>query len=150
MTEEDWDQVVDVHLKGTFLCAQAAQAAMVPNNYGRMVFLSSAAVRGSRGQLNYSAAKGGVQAMAKTLAVELGPYGITVNTVVPGFIDTAMTRGAAGRTKTAWEDLEKTMAARTALNRIGTPEDVAGVIAFLCSDDAAFVTGQNIWVRGGP
>jgi 3-oxoacyl-[acyl-carrier protein] reductase len=142
--------VVDAHLKGTFFCAQAAQGAMVPNRFGRMVFLSSASVRGSRGQLNYSAAKAGVQAMAKTLAIELGAFGITVNTVVPGFIDTAMTRGVAERTKTNWEDLEKSMASRTALNRIGTPDDVAGVIAFLCSDDAAFVTGQNIWVRGGP
>ena len=150
MTEEDWDTVVDAHLKGTFHSAKAAQPVMAERGFGRMVFLSSASVRGSRGQLNYSAAKAGVIAMARTLAIELGPSGITVNAVVPGFIDTRMTRAVAERTKMAWEDLARTMAERTVLGRIGTPEDVAGVIAFLCSDDAAFVTGQAIWVRGGP
>lgn len=150
MTEDDWDTVIDAHLKGTFFAAKAAQAVMVERSFGRMVFLSSAAVRGSRGQLNYSAAKAGVIAMARTLAIELGPSKITVNAVVPGFIDTDMTRAVAERIKTPWEDLAKTMAERTSLGRIGTPEDVAGVIAFLCSDDAAFVTGQAIWIRGGP
>jgi 3-oxoacyl-[acyl-carrier protein] reductase len=150
MTEEDWDAVVDVHLKGTFYAAKAAQSAMVERGFGRMVFLSSAAVRGSRGQVNYSAAKAGVIAMARTLAIELGPSKITVNAVVPGFIDTDMTRAVAARIKTPWEELAKTMAERTSVGRIGTPDDVAGVIAFLCSDDAAFVTGQAIWIRGGP
>ena len=150
MTEDDWDTVIDAHLKGTFFAAKAAQAVMVEHSFGRMVFLSSAAVRGSRGQLNYSAAKAGVIAMARTLAIELGPSKITVNAVVPGFIDTDMTRAVAERIKTPWEDLTKAMAERTSLGRIGTPEDVAGVIAFLCSDDAAFVTGQAIWIRGGP
>lgn len=150
MSEEDWDTVIDTHLKGTFFAAKAAQPVMVERGFGRMVFLSSAAVRGSRGQLNYSAAKAGVIAMARTLAIELGPSHVTVNAVVPGFIDTDMTRAVAERLKTPWEELSKTMADRTSLGRIGTPEDVAGVIAFLCSDDAAFVTGQAIWIRGGP
>jgi len=150
MTEEDWDTVIDAHLKGTFFAAKAAQAVMVERGFGRMVFLSSGAIRGSRGQLNYSAAKAGVIAMARTLAIELGPSHVTVNAVVPGFIDTAMTRAVAERIKTPWEDLAKTMADRTSVGRIGTPDDVAGVIAFLCSDDAAFVTGQAIWIRGGP
>jgi 3-oxoacyl-[acyl-carrier protein] reductase len=150
MTEEDWDSVIDAHLKGTFFSAKAAQAVMVERGFGRMVFLSSAAVRGSRGQVNYSAAKAGVIAMARTLAIELGPSKITVNAVVPGFVDTDMTRAVAERIKTPWEELAKTMAERTSLGRIGTPDDVAGVIAFLCSDDAAFVTGQAIWIRGGP
>jgi 3-oxoacyl-[acyl-carrier protein] reductase len=150
MTEEDWDGVIDAHLKGTFFAAKAAQSAMVEHGFGRMIFLSSAAVRGSRGQLNYSAAKAGVIAMARTLAIELGPSKITVNAVVPGFIDTDMTRAVAERIKTPWDELAKTMAERTSVGRIGTPDDVAGVIAFLCSDDAAFVTGQAIWIRGGP
>jgi 3-oxoacyl-[acyl-carrier protein] reductase len=150
MSEEDWDTVVDTHLKGTFLSAKAAQAVMTDLGTGRMVFLSSASVRGSRGQANYSAAKAGVIAMARTLAIELGPKEITVNAVVPGFVDTEMTRALAERIKTPWEELANTMAERTSLGRIGTPDDVAGVIAFLCSSDAAFVTGQAIWVRGGP
>lgn len=150
MTEEDWDTVVDTHLKGTFLCAKYAQAQMVEKRFGRMILMSSGSVRGSRGQLNYSAAKSGVIGMARTLAVELGPFGVNANAVVPGFIETRMTHAVAERTKTPWEDLARTMAERTAVGRIGTPEDVAGVIAFLCSDDAAFVTGQAIWVRGGP
>ncbi len=150
MTEEDWDTVIDAHLKGTFFAAKAAQTVMVERGFGRMVFLSSAAVRGSRGQLNYSAAKAGIIAMARTLPIELGPSHVTVNAVVPGFVDTEMTRAVAERIKTPWEELAKTMADRTSLGRIGTPDDVAGVIAFLCSDDAAFVTGQAIWIRGGP
>jgi len=150
MTEEDWDSVIDAHLKGTFFAAKAAQPVMAERGFGRMVFLSSAAVRGSRGQLNYSAAKAGIIAMARTLAIELGPSRVTVNAVVPGFIDTEMTRAVAERIKSPWEELAKTMADRTSLGRIGTPDDVAGVIAFLCSDDAAFVTGQAIWIRGGP
>jgi 3-oxoacyl-[acyl-carrier protein] reductase len=150
MTEEDWDVVIDAHLKGTFLVVQAAQAEMTPRKQGRIVLMSSMSVRGSRGQLNYSAAKAGLIGMARTLAVELGPFGILVNAVVPGFIETDMTRRLAVPGKVEWEEIEKNAAARTAIGRIGKPEDVAGVIAFLCSDDAGFVTGQAIAVRGGP
>jgi 3-oxoacyl-[acyl-carrier protein] reductase len=150
MTDSDWDLVVDTHLKGTFLCAQAAQRVMVPARRGKMVFLSSNSALGNRGQVNYSAAKAGIQGMARTLAIELGPFNINVNAVAPGFIETRMTQAVAKRTGIAYEDLKKAAAERTPLRRIGRPEDIAGVISFLCSDDASFVTGQTIYATGGP
>ena len=150
MTDRDWDLVVDTHLKGTFLCAQAAQRVMVPARRGKMVFLSSNSALGNRGQVNYSAAKAGIQGMARTLAIELGPFNINVNAVAPGFIETRMTQAVAERTGIDYEDLKKAAAERTPLRRIGRPEDIAGVISFLCSDDASFVTGQTIYATGGP
>ncbi|QIA27639.1 SDR family oxidoreductase [Thermaerobacter sp. PB12/4term] len=150
MTDEDWDAVIDTHLKGTFLCAQAAQRVMVPQRYGKMVFLSSTSALGNRGQTNYSAAKAGIQGMARTLAIELGPFNINVNAVAPGFVETRMTRAVAERTGVDYEELKKAAAERTALRRVGKPEDVAGVIAFLCSEGASYVSGQVIYVRGGP
>ena len=150
MTDSDWDLVVDTHLKGTFLCAQAAQRVMVPARRGKMVFLSSNSALGNRGQVNYSAAKAGLQGMARTLAIELGPFSINVNAVAPGFIETRMTQAVAERTGIDYADLKKAAADRTPLRRIGQPEDIAGVITFLCSDDAGFVTGQTIYATGGP
>ena len=150
MTDSDWDLVVDTHLKGTFLCAQAAQRLMVPARRGKMVFLSSNSALGNRGQVNYSAAKAGLQGMARTLAIELGPFNINVNAVAPGFIETRMTQAVAERTGIDYADLKKAAAERTPLRRIGQPEDIAGVITFLCSDDAGFVTGQTIYATGGP
>ncbi|HEY8488902.1 MAG TPA: 3-oxoacyl-ACP reductase FabG [Thermaerobacter sp.] len=150
MTDDDWDGVIDTHLKGTFLCAQVAQRVMVPQRYGKMVFLSSTSALGNRGQTNYSAAKAGIQGMARTLAIELGPFNINVNAVAPGFIETRMTRAVAERTGVDFEELKKAAAERTPLRRVGQPEDVAGVIAFLCSEDASYVSGQVIYVRGGP
>jgi 3-oxoacyl-[acyl-carrier protein] reductase len=150
MTDTDWDLVVDTHLKGTFLCAQAAQRAMVSARRGKMVFLSSNSALGNRGQVNYSAAKAGIQGMAKTLAIELGPFNINVNAVAPGFIETRMTQAVAERTGIDYEDLKRAAAERTPLRRIGRPEDIAGVVTFLCSDDASFVTGQTIYATGGP
>ena len=96
MTDEDWDAVAAVHLKGAFLCSRAAQREMVKRGWGRIVNLSSVSALGNRGQTNYAAAKAGLQGMAKTLAIELGRYGITVNAVAPGFIDTEMTRVGRG------------------------------------------------------
>ncbi len=150
MTDSDWDLVVDTHLKGTFLCAQVAQRTMVPARRGKMVFLSSNSALGNRGQVNYSAAKAGIQGMARTLAIELGPFSINVNAVAPGFIETRMTQAVAERTGIEYEELKRAAAERTPLRRIGRPEDIAGVISFLCSDDASFVTGQTIYATGGP
>jgi len=150
MSEEDWDLVVDTHLKGTFLCAQAAQAAMVPRGDGRMVFLSSASGRGNRGQANYSAAKAGIEALARTLAIELGRFGIRVNAVAPGFVETRTTRSIAERTGTDYEEVKRAAAGRAALNRVGQPEEIAAAIAFFAGADSSFVTGQTLYVRGGP
>jgi len=150
MTDSDWVLVIDTHLKGTFLCAQAAQRVMVPARRGKMVFLSSNSALGNRGQANYSAAKAGIQGIARTLAIELGPFNINVNAVAPGFIETRMTQAVAERTGIDYADLKKAAAERTPLRRIGRPADIAGVISFLCSDDASFVTGQTIYATGGP
>src|SRR2546426_387822 len=117
---------------------------------GKMVFLSSSSALGNRGQVNYSAAKAGIQGMARTLAIELGPFNINVNAVAPGFIETRMTQAVAERTGIDYADLKKAASERTPLRRIGRPEDIAGVISFLCSDDASFLTGQTIYATGGP
>ena len=150
MADEDWDAVIDTHLKGTFLCAQAAQKPMVENKYGKMVFLSSTSALGNRGQANYSAAKAGLQGMARTLAIELGPFNVNVNTVAPGFVETRMTRATAERMGVDYETFKIGAASQIPLRRVGQPEDIANVIAFLCSDESGFVSGQNIYVRGGP
>jgi 3-oxoacyl-[acyl-carrier protein] reductase len=150
MTDEDWDAVIDTHLKGTFLCARAAQRQMVEQKYGKMVFLSSTSALGNRGQANYSAAKAGLQGMARTLAIELGPFNVNVNTVAPGFVETRMTRATAERMGMDYETFKLGAASQIPLRRVGQPEDIASVIAFLCSDESSFVSGQTIYVRGGP
>jgi len=150
MTDEDWDLVIDTHLKGTFLCARAAQKAMVAQKHGKMVFLSSTSALGNRGQTNYSTAKAGLQGMARTLAIELGPFNVNVNTVAPGFVETRMTRATAERMGVDFEAFKVGAASQIPLRRIGQPDDIASVIAFLCSEDASFISGQTIYVRGGP
>lgn len=150
LTDDDWETVIDTHLRGTFLAAQAAQLHMVEQGSGSMVLISSTSALGNRGQANYSAAKAGIQGLAKTLALELGRYGIRVNCVAPGFIVTAMTEQTAARLGVSFDEFQETVAAQTALQRVGQPDDVAGVIAFLCSADAAYISGQVIYVRGGP
>jgi 3-oxoacyl-[acyl-carrier protein] reductase len=150
MTDDDWDAVIDTHLKGTFLCARAAQKHMVEQKYGKMVFLSSTSALGNRGQTNYSAAKAGLQGMARTLAIELGPFNINVNTVAPGFVETRMTRATAQRMGVDYDAFKLGAASQIPLRRVGQPEDIAGVIGFLCSDESSFVSGQTIYVRGGP
>jgi 3-oxoacyl-[acyl-carrier protein] reductase len=150
MTDDDWDAVIATHLRGTFLATQAAQAHMTQHGGGRMVLISSSSAQGNRGQLNYSAAKAGIQGMTKTLAIELGRFDINVNCVAPGFVTTAMTRQTAERIGVEFEDFQKHAAEQTPLKRIGEPEDIAGVIAFLCSEDASYVSGQVIYIRGGP
>jgi 3-oxoacyl-[acyl-carrier protein] reductase len=150
MSDDDWDAVIDTHLKGTFLCARAAQKQMVAQKYGKMVFLSSTSALGNRGQANYSAAKAGLQGMARTLAIELGAFNVNVNTVAPGFVETRMTRATAERMGIDYEAFKLGAASQIPLRRVGQPEDIANVIAFLCSDEAGFISGQNIYVRGGP
>jgi 3-oxoacyl-[acyl-carrier protein] reductase len=150
MTDDDWDAVIDTHLKGTFLCARAAQQHMVDQKYGKMVFLSSTSALGNRGQTNYSAAKAGLQGMARTLAIELGPFNINVNAVAPGFVETRMTRATAERLGVDYDAFKIGAASQIPLRRVGKPEDIAAVIAFLCSDESGFVSGQTIYARGGP
>jgi len=150
MTDDDWDAVIGTHLKGTFLAAQAAQAQMVVQQSGSIVVISSTSALGNRGQSNYSAAKAGIQGLARTLSIELGRFGIRVNCVAPGFIATAMTEGTAARMGMSFDEFKALVGSQTALQRVGQPDDVAGVIAFLCSSDAAYVSGQVIYVRGGP
>jgi 3-oxoacyl-[acyl-carrier protein] reductase len=150
LTDDDWDAVIDTHLKGTFLTVRAAQKHMVEQRSGKMVLISSTSALGNRGQTNYSTAKAGLQGMTKTLAIELGPFNVNVNCVAPGFIATAMTQQTAERMGVPFEDFQKAVSEQTPLRRVGQPEDVAGAIAFLCSDDAAYITGQVIYVRGGP
>jgi 3-oxoacyl-[acyl-carrier protein] reductase len=150
MTDEDWDAVIDTHLKGSFYAARAAQKHMVEQKSGKMVFISSTSALGNRGQTNYSTAKAGLQGMTKTLAIELGPYNVNVNCVAPGFIATAMTQQTADRMGIPFEQFMEAVSEQTPLRRVGQPEDVAGTIAYLCSEDASYVSGQVIYVRGGP
>jgi 3-oxoacyl-[acyl-carrier protein] reductase len=150
MTDDDWEAVIATHLRGTFLATQAAQAHMTQHGGGKMVLISSTSALGNRGQLNYSAAKAGIQGMTKTLAIELGRFNVNVNCVAPGFVSTAMTQQTAERIGVPFEDFQRMAAEQVPLQRIGEPEDIAGVIAFLCSEDAGYVSGQVIYVRGGP
>ena len=150
MTDEDWDSVAEVHLKGAFLCSRAAQREMVKRGWGRIVNLSSVSALGNRGQANYSTAKAGLQGMARTLAIELGPFNINVNAVAPGFVETRMTQATAERMGIDFEAFKIGAASQIPLRRVGQPEDIASVIAFLCSDDSSFISGQTIYVRGGP
>ena len=150
MTDEDWDAVIDTHLKGTFLCVRAAQKHMVQQKNGKIVLLSSTSALGNRGQTNYSAAKAGLQGMARTLAIELGPFNVNVNVVAPGFVETRMTRSTAERMGVDFEAFKVGAASQIPLRRVGQPEDIASVIAFLCSDESSYVSGQTIYVRGGP
>ena len=150
MTEDDWDMVLGVHLRGAFLMSRAAQKHMVEQRYGRIVNLSSSSALGNRGQVNYSAAKAGMQGFTKTLAIELGPFGITANAVAPGFIATDMTAATAARIGMSFEDFQAAAATQIPVRRVGQAEDVAYVISFLCSEVAGFVSGQVIYVAGGP
>jgi 3-oxoacyl-[acyl-carrier protein] reductase len=150
MTEDDWDTVLGVHLRGAFLMSRAAQKHMVDQRFGRIVNLSSSSALGNRGQVNYSAAKAGMQGFTKTLAIELGQFGITANAVAPGFIVTDMTAATAARIGMDFEEFQSASASQIPVRRVGQVDDVAHVISFLCSDGAGFVSGQVIYVAGGP
>jgi 3-oxoacyl-[acyl-carrier protein] reductase len=150
MSEDDWDTVLGVHLRGAFLMSKAAQTHMVAARFGRIVNVSSSSALGNRGQANYSAAKAGMQGFTKTLAIELGPFGITANAVAPGFIVTDMTASTAARVGMGFEDFQAAAAGQIPVRRVGQPGDVAHTISFLASEGAGFVSGQVIYVAGGP
>src|ERR687898_456994 len=150
MTDEDWRTVLNVHLGGAFLCTRAAQRHMVERNYGRIINISSTSALGNSGQTNYSAAKAGIQGFTKTLAIELGRYGVTVNAVAPGFIETEMTRETAARLGVDFDDFVVQRVQSIPVGRAGWPEDVAAAILYFASEEAAFVSGQVLYVAGGP
>ncbi len=150
MTADDWDEVVDVHLRGAFLMTRAVQAHMVGAKWGRIVNLSSTSALGNRGQANYATAKAGLQGLTKTLALELGKFGVTANAIAPGFIETEMTRSTAQRLGVDYEDWKLAAARDVPVGRIGQPEDIAALAGFLCSDAAGYISGQVIYVAGGP
>ena len=149
MSEDDWTTVMNVHLKGAFLCTKAAQKHMVEAKYGRVISMSSTSATGNRGQANYSTAKAGLQGLTKTLAIELGPFGITANAIAPGFIETAMTKATAERIGTTIEGMREAVAATVPVRRGGLPADIANTVAFFAGEEAGYVTGQVIYVDGG-
>ena len=150
MTVDDWDAVMGVHLRGAFLMSRAAQRHMIEARWGRIVNLSSTSALGNRGQANYAAAKAGMQGFTKTLAIELGRYGVTVNAIAPGFIESEMTIGTAARIGISFEDLKSAMVKEIPVGRAGTPDDVSAAVAFFVREDASFVSGQVLYVAGGP
>ena len=150
MSVEDWDAVMGVHLRGAFLMSKACQGYMTEARFGRIVNLSSSSAQGNRGQANYSAAKAGLQGFTKTLAIELGKFGVTSNAVAPGFIQTDMTRSTAERLGVEFDKFIEYSASQIPVQRVGQPEDIAATISFLCSEEAGFVSGQVIYVAGGP
>ncbi|MGN9805661.1 3-oxoacyl-ACP reductase FabG [Micromonospora sp. L32] len=150
MTADDWDAVLNVHLRGSFLMSRAVQGYMTKAGWGRIVNLSSTSALGNRGQANYAAAKAGLQGFTKTLALELGKFGVTANAIAPGFIETEMTAATAARVGMAFEDFKNAAAAQIPVARTGTPEDIAHAVSFFASEGAGFVSGQVLYVAGGP
>ncbi len=150
MADADWDLVMNVHLKGAFLMSRAVQKHMVEAKFGRVVNLSSVSALGNRGQVNYSTAKAGLQGFTKTLAIELGKFGVTANAIAPGFIETEMTRATAERIGVPFEDFIKAGAQSIPVGRVGQPEDIAALVSYLASEEAGFVSGQVIYAAGGP
>ncbi|WP_315095315.1 3-oxoacyl-ACP reductase FabG [uncultured Cellulomonas sp.] len=150
MSEDDWDSVISVHLRGAFLMSRAVQQHQVAAGWGRIVNLSSTSALGNRGQANYATAKSGLQGFTKTLAIELGKFGVTVNSVAPGFIATDMLRQTAERIGITFEQFLEGAAKEIPVGRVGQPEDIANAVSFFCSEAAGFVNGQVLYVAGGP
>jgi 3-oxoacyl-[acyl-carrier protein] reductase len=149
MSDDDWTVVMEVHLRGAFLCSQIAQKHMVEARYGRIICMSSTSALGNRGQSNYSTAKAGLQGLTKTLAIELGPFGVTANAIAPGFIETAMTKATAERIGTTIEQMRESVASAVPVRRGGVPEDIANAVAFFAGEEAGYVTGQVLYIDGG-
>nr|MDQ6937761.1 SDR family oxidoreductase [Actinomycetota bacterium] len=149
MSDDDWSTVMDVHLRGAFLASQLAQKHMVESRYGRIVSMSSTSALGNRGQANYATAKAGLQGFTKTLAIELGPFGITANAIAPGFIETAMTAATAARIGTTIEQMRRRVEAEVPVRRGGRPDDIAEAVAFFAAEEAGYITGQVLYVDGG-
>jgi 3-oxoacyl-[acyl-carrier protein] reductase len=150
MSEDDWDTVMNVHLRGAFLMSREVQKHQTKEGWGRIVNLSSTSALGNRGQANYSTAKAGMQGLTKTLAIELGKFGVTANAIAPGFIETDMTAATAARVGMDFEQFKEGAAAAIPVRRVGQPEDIAALASFLISDEAGFISGQVIYVAGGP
>lgn len=150
MTVEDWDQVMGVHLRGAFLMSRAAQRYMTREGFGRIVNMSSTSSLGNRGQANYAAAKAGILGFTKTLAIELGRFGITVNGVAPGYIQTEMTLATAERLGVPFDEMLQQWASRTSVGRIGQPSDIANAVSFFVGEQAGYISGQLLYVAGGP
>ncbi|GAA0404781.1 3-oxoacyl-ACP reductase FabG [Microbispora corallina] len=149
MSEDDWDKVIDVNLKSAFLMTRAVQKHMVDQRSGAVVNMSSRSALGNRGQANYAAAKAGIQGLTATLALELGPFGVRVNAVAPGYVATPMTEATAVRVGVTPEEHQAAAAQAIPLRRVGQPTEIAAVVAFLASDDASYVSGQTVYVNGG-
>ncbi len=150
MTADDWDAVMNVHLRGSFLMSRAVQSAMTSAKWGRIINLSSTSALGNRGQANYSAAKAGLQGFTKTLAIELGKFGVTVNAIAPGFIETEMTAATAARMGLSFEDFRDAVVKQIPVGRAGKPEDIANAVTFLAGEGAGYISGQVLYVAGGP
>ena len=150
MSEEDWDLVLGVHLRGAFLMSREVQKYQTEAGWGRIINLSSTSALGNRGQANYSAAKAGMQGFTKTLAIELGKFGITVNAIAPGFIETDMTAATAARVGVDFDQFKQGAAAAIPVQRVGQPEDIAAMASFFAREESGFVSGQVIYVAGGP
>ena len=151
MTDDDWDAVMNVHLRGAFLMSRESAEAPGRGGWGRIVNLSSTSALGNRGQANYAAAKAGMQGLTKTLAIELGRYGVTANAIAPGFIETDMTRATAERIGVAVRRFRRSAPPRRSRSGArATPEDIAATVSFFCREDAGFVSGQVVYVAGGP
>jgi 3-oxoacyl-[acyl-carrier protein] reductase len=150
MTDDDWDSVIGVHLRGSFLMSRAVQKHMTEQKWGRIVNLSSTSALGNRGQANYSTAKAGLQGFTKTLAIELGKFGVTVNAIAPGFIATDMTAATAERLGVSFEDFKAGAAQAIPVRRVGEPADIAHLVSFFASEGAGFISGQVVYAAGGP
>ncbi|RFA21147.1 SDR family oxidoreductase [Subtercola boreus] len=150
MTDGDWDSVLAVHLRGAFLMTREVQRHQVAAKWGRIVNLSSTSALGNRGQANYAAAKAGLQGFTKTIAIELGPFGVTANAIAPGFIATDMLRATADRLGITFEEFLDGAAKEIPVRRVGTPDDIAAAASFFCSEAAGYVSGQVLYVAGGP